>query len=120
MLNILDILAFGWIKRRAQVFIRGNVPPAWAHPLALFIANDAAEMITDSNAENGVTLMFHSDRHNRDVVLDVRWADGKTPGERLIAFEMMRQAEAARREREALEAVGGILASAEKRSDNTA
>ena len=81
----LDILAFEWIRRRAKYFVRGGVPAALAHPLPMIIANDAADLIKDSGAENGVIVMFHSDRHQRDVVFDVRWADGQTIMERYFA-----------------------------------
>lgn len=81
----LDILAFEWIRRRAKYFVRGGIPVALAHPLPMLFANEAAEFIKDSEAENGVIVMFHSDRYQRDVVFDVRWADGKTVLERYFA-----------------------------------
>lgn len=82
---LLDILAFMWIQRRARHFIKNAVPVAKAHPLVSIIANEAAGMINDSNAKNGVTVIFHSKKHRRDVVYDVRWADGQTPQERLLS-----------------------------------
>ena len=81
----LDILAFEWIRRRAKHFVHGGIPVALAHPLPMLLANEAAEFIKDSEAENGVIVMFHSDRYQRDVVFDVRWADGQTVMERYFA-----------------------------------
>ncbi len=82
-----DVLAFEWIRRRAAYFIRGGYPSTVAHPLATIIANDVAGLINDAEAENGVIIAFHSGKHGRDVVFDVRWADGKTVHERYIEQE---------------------------------
>jgi hypothetical protein len=82
---LLDILAFMWIQRRTKYFLKNGIPAASSHPLASIIANEAADMINDSNAKNGVTVIFHSKKHGRDVVYDVRWANGQTPQERLLS-----------------------------------
>lgn len=84
--KIIDLIALEWLRRRIQQLAKVGAFEYTIdeHPIILMVANEFAMIMDKMKATNGLTIGFHSGPAQRDIVFDVRWADGKTVMERLL------------------------------------